>query len=51
MTIDWFGVLDLGLGFGVLLGLSIWELRSLRRSQRRDREREPAAADERDRPR
>lgn len=50
MTFDWFGVLDLGLGFGVILGLAIWELRSLRRSQRLDREREQADTDERDRP-
>ncbi|WP_293368821.1 hypothetical protein [Nevskia sp.] len=40
MKIDWFAVLDLGLAFGVILALLIWELISLRRTQRRDRERE-----------
>lgn len=40
MKIDWFAVLDLGLAFGVILALLVWELMSLRRTQRRDRERE-----------
>lgn len=39
MKIDWFAVLDLGLGFGVILASLVWELVSLRRTQRRDRER------------
>lgn len=49
MTIDWFGVLDLGLGFGVILALLVWELASLRREQRRDREREQAGEADHDR--
>ena len=40
MKIDWFALLDLGLAFGVILALLVWELVSLRRTQRRDRERE-----------
>ncbi len=39
MKIDWFAILDLGLAFGVILALLVWELVSLRRTQRRDRER------------
>ncbi|MCX7070196.1 MAG: hypothetical protein NTW01_04255 [Gammaproteobacteria bacterium] len=39
MTVDGFALLDLGLAFGVLLALLVWELVSLRRSQRRDRNR------------
>jgi len=38
VKIDWFAVLDLGLAFGVILALLIWELVSLRRTQRRDRD-------------
>lgn len=40
MSIDWFGVLDLGLGFGVVLALAVWELWRTRRALREDRARE-----------
>jgi len=40
MKIDLFALLDLGLAFGVILGLLVWELLSLRRTQRRDRARQ-----------
>ncbi len=43
MEIDWFAVLDLGLAFGTILAFLIWELWSLRRAQRRDREAEHQA--------
>lgn len=47
MKIDWFAVLDLGLAFGLVLALLVWELWSLRRTQRRDREREQREKDSR----
>ncbi|WP_295682433.1 hypothetical protein [uncultured Nevskia sp.] len=40
MKIDWLAVLDLGLAFGAILAFLLWELWSLRRAQRRDRETE-----------
>lgn len=33
-----FGVLDIGLAFGLVLGLALWQLAVLRRGIRRDRE-------------
>lgn len=48
MSIDWFGVIDLGLGFGVVLALAVWELwrtrRALREDRARDAERDSAAS-------
>ncbi|MGE0329360.1 MAG: hypothetical protein AB7P37_01550 [Ramlibacter sp.] len=35
-----FGLVELVLVFGIVLGLAVWELRSLRKSQARDREAE-----------
>ena len=46
MNIDGFAFLDLGLAFGVPLALLAWELASLRRAQRRDREAEQRAAND-----
>lgn len=35
---DFYGVVKLSLVFGIILGLLLWELRSVRRAQREDRE-------------
>ncbi len=35
-----FAALDIGLAFGVILGIAVWQLVSVRRSLRADRERE-----------
>ena len=46
MDSSMFGLVELVLVFGFVLGLAVWELRSLRKTQARDREaeREEAAA-------
>lgn len=43
------GLVELALVFGAVLGVLIWELLSVRRSQRRDAEQERAGQDD-DRP-
>ena len=42
---DLHGLIELGLVFGVI-GLALWELRSLRRAQRDDKEQENKPGDE-----
>lgn len=39
-----FGLVELVLVFGIVLGLAVWELRSLRKTQARDREAEREGA-------
>ena len=39
-----FGLVELVLVFGIVLGLALWELRSLRKTQARDREEAAAKA-------
>ena len=40
MDSSMFGLIELVLVFGIVLGLAVWELRSLRKTQARDREAE-----------
>lgn len=44
MDSSMFGLVELVLVFGIVLGLAVWELRSLRKSQARDREEAKARA-------
>ena len=38
MDSSMFGLIELVLVFGIVLGLAVWELRSLRKTQAQDRE-------------
>lgn len=40
MDSSMFGLIELVLVFGIVLGLAVWELRSLRKTQAQDREAE-----------
>ena len=44
MDSSMFGLIELVLVFGIVLGLAVWELRSLRKTQARDREEAAAKA-------
>jgi hypothetical protein len=44
MDSSMFGLIELVLVFGIVLGLAVWELRSLRKTQARDREEAEAKA-------